>query len=994
MTNTTGCAICNKSSLALLLLRPSPLARITETPRPNVVPIVASLIPPGSELIDSVDADIQGIMPGTPPTESRMVLRTLRAGYVYIYLEKPSIKWIVYRVTEQGDMVPEEHALFDQPKKNFTCLDKKHNSEGMKLVQIPQAHLASTIWIAFSANLWNTTVRERNKKNPLQMQKIDLLTPSPNTFLPSAANLKKRVLECSLKDFTIDKSTGHDFAFTPIGNVDKMAAELAAAASNHKTTKGKELAIVLSDPCGLATELNALRIRRYHLLHKEFVKPKYEHPLKSSNALLGLKNMVVKDGYERAAKNLMHVVTHERFEKSFKDSKDPHLAGAYWHPMPSQLDKAGKPLGQVWTNESAKLYEEQAKRFRDANWANIKSEFDEGARQRWHDDFDAAMQALHLDSTAKFENDWWRVCRHPRYKSYFTEHFDENDENSPKEHHSAGLCYGRETTLSKTPQPYTNGAILDDYVEQITADIKQPEMNMLRTLGANQKVVIAAIEGFTAIKGTADHLHGQRNDKLYDFCAALVQGAHSAHNPNKVQKAIVQYSWLSTSLGDSITGYSLLVNHSLVAAALAIGMRHAGSITGSINSGLRSWTPTRKLLDFCHAYSKIQVATDYVHRSVVARTALTTPIFIVKRFSFAEGIAKLGSRGTMLTPTRFAAAQMAGHLDLELITDEREMRGFAGNIDDAIEGGAGKVRTGPVSALVVTAPTERSVRFSAATWDAAWNRRLSANAAFWLHEGFRDGNAIIQSLEGKLALGVCLLNGLQLEKNLNELHSKGVWSKKHRDALLGAVDAGASVIGGLCQVAEVAAKVSITGRLGTEIASKSILIHSLRTASMGLGAFAGLVGAISQFAKMKDAYQSGYAGASYFYFASALAFGGTATTGTLATIGAIAEYRLARVPTDLIARRLAQRYGAAAVASAMGLSLSGWGIVLLAAGVAFEICAVMATPSEMQKWVQRSYFGYGKGEQPKFAPGNWKDEEKELQKLVQLPKEENSIGNN
>lgn len=980
MTSTTGCATCNKSSLALLLLRPSPIARVTETPQQGSRPIVADLIPPGSQAIESVAADIAGIMPGTPPTESRIVLRTLRAGYVHIYIETPSVKWIVYRVTEQGDMVPHEHHLFDAPKEMFKCADKKHNAAGMKLVEIPQAHLTPTIWIAFSANLWNAKLREKNKKSALQMQQINLHGKSSNTFLPSAENLKKKVLECGLKTFLIDKVQSHDFPFHPVDDVDKLATQLIAAAGSHQKTKGKELAIVLSDPCGLATELNALRIRRYNLMQKEFSKPIYEHPLKSSNALLGLKSMVVKDGYERAARNLMHEVTQERFEKDFKD-RTGHLLGAYWMPVPGKVDKAGKPLGRVWTNASAKQYEEQARRFRDANWANLKSEFNEGARQKWHEEFEAKMQELHLDSTAKFENDWWRVCRDARYKSYFTDHFDENDKNSPHEKHSPGLCYGSETTRSKTPQPYTRGAILDDYVAQIKGDIKNPEMNLLRTLGANQKVVIDAIVGFTAVQGTLDYLHTQRNDKLYDFCAALVKGAHEAHNPNKVQRAIVQYSWLSNSLGDSIAGYSLLVNQSLIAAALAIVVRHAGQI----NSAMRHSTLLRTYMDAMHSFCKIQVATDYAHRSIVAKTALVTPIIIVKRFPFAEGVAILGSRGTSLTPAKFAAAELAGFLDLELVTDNKEMRSFSGNIDNAIEFGAGKVRTGPISALLVAAPTERTIRFTDEAWNAAWKRRLGANAAFWLHEGIRDGHATIQSLEGRLALGICLLNGLQLIKNLNDISRSTRWSKKHRDALLGAVDAGASVIGGLCQVAEVASKASTAGRLGAEAAKRSFAIYAFRITGMSFGAFAGIVGAVSQMAKAKDAQEAGNAWASFFYGASGAAFFGTAITGSLAAVGAMAERRLIMVPGDLIARRLAQRYGAAAMASAMGLSVSGWGIVLLAAGVAFEIAAVMATPSELQKWVQRSYFGYGKTGEPKFVRGNWKEEEIELQKLVQLP---------
>jgi hypothetical protein len=984
MPTPTGCATCTKSSLSLLLLRPSPIARITEAAVEHKRPIVTDLIPDGSEAIESVAADVQGIMPGTP-TESRIVLRTLRAGYVHIYLEEPSPKWIVYRVTEEGDMVPHEQPYSDMPKANFVCkYTAKHNPEGMKLVQIPQAHLTPTIWIAFSANLWTAKLRERNKKSPEQMQQINLRAKSPNTFLPSAENLKKRVLECGLPTFVIDKKSSHDYPFTPIKDVDKLANELVKAARCHKVTAGKELAIVLSDPVGLASELCALRLHRFELMKKEFVKPMYEHPLQSSNTLLGLKSMTRQDGYERATKNLLHVVTYKAFEKDYKNSKNPSLAGAEWEEIkPKKLAVNGEQLGRVWTIESKKQYENQAKRFREANWARISSEYNEAARLKWHEDFEAKMQALHLDSTAKFENDWWRVCRHERYKSYFSQHFDEDDKNDPKLHHSPGLVYASEVTRSKTPQPMTTGAVLDDYVEQLFGEISDPAAHLLRAMGANQKSVMAAIEGVTNVKVITDHLHKERNDKLYDFGAALVQGAHDARTPNKVQKAIVQYSWLSNTLGDTLSGYSLLINESLVAAAFAIGAR--------IGVGFFSTAKGIAALNFLKSYSMIQLTTDYALHSVVARSALKTPIIITKRFPVGQALHLLGARGGFST-AQILGAMTSGMIDLELITDPVEMRGFAGDIDEAVKQGAGRVRVEPLPALLASARPERTVRFTEATWIKAWERQghIRSKATFWVTEGLRDGHATLRSLEGRLAICVMIINGVQLVQNVekwNKSKTEGESesrSRAMRDALLGGIDSTASVVGGLCQLSEVFIKSSVVGRLGAPAATKSFAINGLRGLGMGLGAFAGVVTSVHQVAKAVDAHRSGHTGVGNFYLASATAFLGTGVTGSLAIAGVYGDHMVAKTGGSLLARRLALRYGVQGTAMLMGLTISGWGIVLLTVGVAFEVGAVMMTPSEIQKWAQRSYFGYGKGDEPKFAKGDWASEKAALSTLVQI----------
>ena len=65
-------------------------------------------------------------------------------------------------------------------------------------------------------------------------------------------------------------------------------------------------------------------------------------------------------------------------------------------------------------------------------------------------------------------------------------------------------------------------------------------------------------------------------------------------------------------------------------------------------------------------------------------------------------------------------------------------------------------------------------------------------------------------------------------------------------------------------------------------------------------------------------------------------------------------------------------------------SVTGWGIILLGAAVLFEVGAIALTPTELQTWLQGSYFGHGKGKEAKFTKGDWKSECAALEALFKI----------
>ena len=99
-----GCDVCNKSSLSLLLVRPSPVATNSD------------LYPLGSDSATADSALVTRIIPAGL-TESRPVLRLLRAGYVHLFIPKTN-QWRTWRVTEDTDIIEESNEHFSKPSAN------------------------------------------------------------------------------------------------------------------------------------------------------------------------------------------------------------------------------------------------------------------------------------------------------------------------------------------------------------------------------------------------------------------------------------------------------------------------------------------------------------------------------------------------------------------------------------------------------------------------------------------------------------------------------------------------------------------------------------------------------------------------------------------------------------------------------------------------------------------------------------------------------------
>ena len=260
-----------------------------------------------------------------------------------------------------------------------------------------------------------------------------------------------------------------------------------------------------------------------------------------------------------------------------------------------------------------------------------------------------------------------------------------------------------------------------------------------------------------------------------------------------------------------------------------------------------------------------------------------------------------------------------------------------------------------------------------------------------LSEGAADIRAITMTIDGRLAIGSLFVQGIGLVNGLKSLTDART-AKEVRDAWYGIYDSAAGAIGGLLEMWAVAVNTRTVAKLGEAAAAKSLGLGALRFAGSIAGAAGGVVNAVAAWAKGQDAEHNGDTSVATLYKLSSASFFGTFVTAGAVGIGAVAETIAARKVGGAVvqqaARAIIVRVGAQGTLTVVGgvtITASGVGLVLLGLGVVFQVGAIVLTPTPMQKWVGRSYFGTGND---KFAKGDWPAEQAALNAAINSRTEE------
>jgi hypothetical protein len=255
-----------------------------------------------------------------------------------------------------------------------------------------------------------------------------------------------------------------------------------------------------------------------------------------------------------------------------------------------------------------------------------------------------------------------------------------------------------------------------------------------------------------------------------------------------------------------------------------------------------------------------------------------------------------------------------------------------------------------------------------------------------LVQGGVDLRAMTMGVNGRLALGSIFVQGVGLVNGLKALESAKD-AKEVRDAWYGIWDSTAGALGGLLELWAVAVNSRTLVQAGAQAVAQSAGLGALKFAANLAGAAGGAVNAAAAWAKAEDAGTAGNPSVARLYYGSFAAFSGTVVTGSAIALGSGANTLAARGFGGAAARGFLLRIGLLETGAVLGMTASGWGLLLLGGGVIFQVGAMALAPTPMQKWASRSYFGKG---DDKFTKGNWKAEFDGLQEALNTGTEEAS----
>lgn len=939
-----GCDVCNKSSLSLLLLRPSPIATHSDLQAPGS----AATVPYDELVTPLIPAGLR---------DSRPVLRLLREGYVHLYI--PSTKqWRTWRVTDEADMLEQSHPAFGTPSVSTACCRKGHNYSGFKLVKIPQAHelLGQSIWLAFSANLWSDKLRTQNQANPKVMVEVKLGNASAPAFKPDAISLKRHLLESNVREWRlpkVDVNLQALFSFNSLAfgdDVQHMAETLRKAAAAHPKTLGHELAVVLPDPVGYAAELNAIRLiaekRGMQLSASD------EHKLQSHFALRGLADSVAD---LRATNTYAPVISKREFDRitrgrpAFK-GKWVSVDGAtvVESDVDSRVCIRDDAIGRYWMQGREALVAEKLPEFKAKAKTEIERGYDAKASQTWVD----ALEEKTRKALEPYERQWLVGRDHAAVCNYFAFHFDEMDSNRacPTKRHSSGAAYAQEVSLIDGPPPKTSVELLDAYMKAYYKKPEDPEAFAVRAMAANQQALFASLTKLLTGDPNADEKSGGgMRDKSVDFIKGLLD--------LKGERFHVKYSWLS----GMTMGFALNPAFYLPAAVgsyFALGGVEAVKARprlAALATGAAMWC--------CGMDTALKTA---IGQKVVRPVLLQFWIDVseVNRAILGPGKkvegwmgARSGGRKlvTLLTDTE-RVAQSGGQLDGLLASQ--------GSADVATGRRPGAVLAGKATGAIVLdmasglTAQQGATLFAKQVEDA---RKISGTVRAAIPQGAK---AVTMSLDGRLAIAsvivqtIGIVNGRQAVEVANKdlegakgEADRAEKEKKLRDARIGYMDSLGGLVAGSLDTLRVASEAMNLqrGAAAGTIANGSI--HVLKFGSTMAGVFGGALNGYVSYSKAKDAREKGVWSGVVLHAVSSGAFYGTGATAFAPVASAGLEYLVARQIGGLAVQRIA------GVAAGAWVPVAGW--VLLGVGIVASVGAALLEPTQIETWARQTPFGKG-----------------------------------
>lgn len=283
----------------------------------------ATLAPSG---VNSLSSDTDSVSRAQLPalSHARYVLRSLRPGaFLHIHHEKPSealkrkaaalneaqkkagrptdpdaAHWEVFRVLPGGALVPTGHPNFVDAKPFACTREGGSHIHTVMTYRLADAHLAGTIKVAVSGNLWDKTTRDRNKANPKAMQAISIPMVLGGGKWPDLMRPDAQWLAQHVADFALDNIDHARLASAmPLAKVkdqaDQLIKRMSTLSKGHDKTLDKGFFFALNDAVGTTMALSEISLAR-HKQGLDYVQTN-SHAYSAANRIQMLKQSISQD---------------------------------------------------------------------------------------------------------------------------------------------------------------------------------------------------------------------------------------------------------------------------------------------------------------------------------------------------------------------------------------------------------------------------------------------------------------------------------------------------------------------------------------------------------------------------------------------------------------------------------------------------------------------------------------------------------------------------
>lgn len=552
-----NCVACKHSGLPILFVYHSAVAK-EHGGDPQFSP---------GTVAEAFTADI-----GLPPLkDANYVLRTLRPGaYLYIYHETPprelvaqaaqanktkkpseidpdEAHWEVFRVLPGGALVPSSHELFDSGAEFYCKRGDGSHVYTTVTYRLRDAHLASNVWAAVSANEWDAKLRRRNKANPEVMSAISIPqvlagTAGKNMKFPDAAWLNAHVADFALQTINHGKTEASSRLAPLHATGQTLVDRMRLQSKGHPKTEGRGFVFALKDPVGTAHALADISFARYQrgLAYIEA----NQHPLGAATRISKIKQSIVEVQQGE-------VTEHRLKESDFIAANGKPLLGpeGLSHKPPAgDMDNWVRLSVLTFTSfhESRAMFKTLPATSR---WLQLQGQpergiviapFDDVVRHRaelasskinrlhhkvamktFMDGFNSKLEYF-IGLVSRHDDDRALVLQWKEMGKYFHHHFDPQDPNLPEAKRQPGIVYLKEAGCALVAAPTMSTCFADFGRKALNAKLTSMDGWALRTLVANQAGLFGELNNFLEHQLNWFGVDSNRLDKSFDVLKGLL----------------------------------------------------------------------------------------------------------------------------------------------------------------------------------------------------------------------------------------------------------------------------------------------------------------------------------------------------------------------------------------------------------------------------------------------------------------------------------------